>query len=124
MVKQQDGTEIRIECDSVVNGIGFVPAPIAADDHKVYRVGTCEKWGNLPQRHLGRLGRLYAHLRIRKKESPQGLSFCSMPIPADPCRSRQRQCHAHGVDAHARVEGLGEPFLFSSVLPVSVVPLL
>ena len=47
MVKQQDGTELRIECDSVVNGIGFVPAPIAADDHKVYRVGTCEKWGNL-----------------------------------------------------------------------------
>ena len=46
-VMQQDGTEIRIECDSVVNGIGFVPAPIAADDHKVYRVGTCEKWGNL-----------------------------------------------------------------------------
>ena len=31
----------------VINGIGFVPAPIAADDHKVYRVGTCEKWGNL-----------------------------------------------------------------------------
>ncbi len=31
----------------MVNGIGFVPAPIAADDHKVYRVGTCEKWGNL-----------------------------------------------------------------------------
>ena len=47
MVKQKDGTEIRIECDSVVNGIGFVPAPIAPDDHKVYRVGTCEKWGNL-----------------------------------------------------------------------------
>ena len=45
--KQKDGTEIRIECDSVVNGIGFVPAPIAPDDHKVYRVGTCEKWGNL-----------------------------------------------------------------------------
>ena len=34
MVKQQDGTEIRIECDSVVNGIGFVPAPIAADDQR------------------------------------------------------------------------------------------
>ena len=47
MVKEKDGTEIRIECDSVVNGIGFVPAPIAADDHKVYRGGTCEKWGNL-----------------------------------------------------------------------------
>mgnify|MGYP000814997424 CR=1 FL=1 len=34
-------------CDSVVNGIGFVPAPIAPDDKKVHRVGTCEKWGNL-----------------------------------------------------------------------------
>lgn len=53
MVKQQDGTEIRIECDSVVNGIGFVPAPIAADDHKVYRVGTLREVGQPPQRHLG-----------------------------------------------------------------------
>ena len=31
----------------MVNGIGFVPAPIAPDDKKVHRVGTCEKWGNL-----------------------------------------------------------------------------
>ena len=46
-VKQKDGTELRLECDSVVNGIGFVPAPIAPDDKKVHRVGTCEKWGNL-----------------------------------------------------------------------------
>ena len=46
-VKGPDGKTFEVECDNVVNGIGFVPAPIAADDHKVYRVGTCEKWGNL-----------------------------------------------------------------------------
>ena len=48
MVKPNDGGEaFRLECDSVVSGIGFVPAPIAADDKKVKRIGTCEKWGNL-----------------------------------------------------------------------------
>ena len=47
MVKGKDGQTQRIDCDSVVNGIGFVPAPIAPDDKKVHRVGTCEKWGNL-----------------------------------------------------------------------------
>jgi 2-enoate reductase len=45
-VKGPDG-EFKIECDSVVSGIGFVPAPIAPDDKKVKRIGTCEKWGNL-----------------------------------------------------------------------------
>ena len=48
MVKPNDGGEaFRLECDSVVSGIGFVPAPVAADDKKVKRIGTCEKWGNL-----------------------------------------------------------------------------
>jgi len=37
----------KIECDACVNGIGFVPAPIAADDKSIARIGTCEKWGNL-----------------------------------------------------------------------------
>lgn len=37
----------KIECDAVVNGIGFVPAPIAPNEKGVKRVGTCEKWGNL-----------------------------------------------------------------------------
>ena len=43
----KEGKPFKIECDSVVNGIGFVTAPIAPDDKTVYRVGTCEKWGNL-----------------------------------------------------------------------------
>lgn len=47
MVKGKDGESFRIDCDAVVNGVGFMPAPIAPDDKKVHRVGTCEKWGNL-----------------------------------------------------------------------------
>ena len=47
MVKGKDGESFRIDCDAVVNGVGFMPAPIAPDDKKVRRVGTCEKWGNL-----------------------------------------------------------------------------
>ena len=48
MVKPKNGGEaFKLECDSVVNGIGFVPAPVAATDKKVHHIGTCEKWGNL-----------------------------------------------------------------------------
>ena len=48
MVKPAKGGDaFKIECDSVVNGIGFVPAPVAATDKKVHHIGTCEKWGNL-----------------------------------------------------------------------------
>jgi 2-enoate reductase len=47
MVKPNNGEPFKLECDSVVSGIGFVPAPVAADDKKVKRIGTCEKWGNL-----------------------------------------------------------------------------
>ena len=47
MVKPNNGEAFKLECDSVVSGIGFVPAPVAADDRKVKRIGTCEKWGNL-----------------------------------------------------------------------------
>ena len=46
-VEDKDAEPFKIECDSVVNGIGFVPAPVAADDKSVKRVGTCVKWGNL-----------------------------------------------------------------------------
>jgi len=46
-VKPKNGDAFKVECDTVVNGLGFVPAPIAPDDKSVYRVGTCEKWGNL-----------------------------------------------------------------------------
>ena len=48
MVKPKNGGEaFKLACDSVVNGIGFVPAPVAATDKKVHHIGTCEKWGNL-----------------------------------------------------------------------------
>ncbi len=48
MVKpNRDGEAFKLECDSVVNGIGFLPAPIAPDDKTVRRVGTAVKWGNL-----------------------------------------------------------------------------
>ena len=47
MVKPKNGDAFKLECDSVVNGIGFVPAPVAATDKSVHHIGTCEKWGNL-----------------------------------------------------------------------------
>ena len=48
MVAPKGGKEaFRLECDAVVNGIGFIPAPIAPNEKGVKRVGTCEKWGNL-----------------------------------------------------------------------------
>jgi 2-enoate reductase len=47
MVKDKAGNEFKLECDSVVNGIGFNPGPYAADDTKVKRIGTAKKWGNL-----------------------------------------------------------------------------
>ena len=37
-----------VECDSVVNGIGFVPTPVGGKDNKkAYRVGDCVAIGNL-----------------------------------------------------------------------------
>ena len=49
MVKNVDsGEEFKIECDSVVNGIGFVPKDdFTTEDKHVHRVGTCVAWGNL-----------------------------------------------------------------------------
>ena len=44
MVKGKDGKEFKVECDSVVNGIGFVPTPVAG---KGYKVGDCVEVGNL-----------------------------------------------------------------------------
>ena len=39
---------IRDRCDSVVNGIGFVPTPVGGKDNKkAYRVGDCVAIGNL-----------------------------------------------------------------------------
>ena len=44
----QTGETFFVECDSVVNGIGFVPTPVGGKDNKkVYRVGDCVAIGNL-----------------------------------------------------------------------------
>ena len=48
-VKNVDtGDTFFVECDSVVNGIGFVPTPVGGKDNKkAYRVGDCVAIGNL-----------------------------------------------------------------------------
>ena len=46
MIKTPDGT-FKQECDAVVNGIGFVPAPVGEKQPHVYRVGDCVAIGNL-----------------------------------------------------------------------------
>ena len=44
----QTGETFFVECDSVVNGIGFVPTPVGGKDNKnVHRVGDCVAIGNL-----------------------------------------------------------------------------
>ncbi|MGI5976993.1 MAG: FAD-dependent oxidoreductase [Candidatus Limivicinus sp.] len=45
MVRGKDGKEFKVECDSVVNGIGFVPTPVG--DEKKHWVGDCVAIGNL-----------------------------------------------------------------------------
>jgi 2-enoate reductase len=37
----------RCECDAVINGIGFVPAPVGDKGLHVHRVGDCVAIGNL-----------------------------------------------------------------------------
>ena len=44
----QTGETTFVECDSVVNGIGFVPTPVGGKNNKkAYRVGDCVAIGNL-----------------------------------------------------------------------------
>ena len=46
-VKGPDGKTFAVECDNVVNGIGFVPAPVGEKGRHVHRVGDCVAIGNL-----------------------------------------------------------------------------
>ncbi len=46
MVKGPDGS-FKVECDAVVNGIGFVPTPVGKKGPHVHRVGDCVAIGNL-----------------------------------------------------------------------------
>lgn len=41
------GESFEVECDNVVNGIGFVPTPVGGKTNKAYRVGDCVAIGNL-----------------------------------------------------------------------------
>ena len=47
IVRHKDGTTEKVECDNVVNGIGFVPTPIGEKARNVHRVGDCVAIGNL-----------------------------------------------------------------------------
>ena len=47
IVKHKDGTTEKVECDDVVNGVGFVPTPVGEKSSKVHRVGDCVAIGNL-----------------------------------------------------------------------------
>ena len=46
-VKGQDGKTFEVACDNVINGIGFVPAPVGDKGRHVHRVGDCVAIGNL-----------------------------------------------------------------------------
>ncbi len=49
-IKGKDGKITEVEYDMIVNGIGFVPAPLGGKDNKaknVHRVGDCVAIGNL-----------------------------------------------------------------------------
>lgn len=46
-IKGQDGNIFELDCDSVVNGIGFVPTPVAKNGKNVHLVGDCLSVGNL-----------------------------------------------------------------------------
>ena len=46
-VKGKDGKSFELACDSVVNAVGFEPAPLGEKDKNIRRVGTCVSWGNL-----------------------------------------------------------------------------
>ena len=48
MVKNRKTGDIeKVECDVVVNGIGFVPTPVGEKSNTVHRVGDCVAVGNL-----------------------------------------------------------------------------
>ena len=46
-IKGKDGTVTEVEYDNIVNGIGFVPAPVGGTGKNIHRVGDCVAIGNL-----------------------------------------------------------------------------
>ncbi len=48
MVQAKAGGEpFRIDCDKVVNGLGFVPDPFGKGERGIHRIGACVEWGSL-----------------------------------------------------------------------------
>ena len=47
IVRHKDGSTEKVECDDVINGIGFVPTPVGEKAKNVHRVGDCVAIGNL-----------------------------------------------------------------------------
>ena len=43
----EPGEAFRVDCDNVVNGIGFVPKAFNGKGSHVHKIGTCVNWGNL-----------------------------------------------------------------------------
>ncbi|MCR4855699.1 MAG: FAD-dependent oxidoreductase [Erysipelotrichaceae bacterium] len=43
----KEGKEIRIECDSVISSVGYIPSPIAQEQGRIRLVGDCKVVGNL-----------------------------------------------------------------------------
>jgi 2-enoate reductase len=43
----KEGKEIRIECDSVISSVGYIPSPIAQEKGRIRLVGDCKAVGNL-----------------------------------------------------------------------------
>lgn len=46
-VQDKEGKRFDVACDSVVNAVGFNPAPVTAKGAHIHKVGTCVAWGNL-----------------------------------------------------------------------------
>lgn len=47
IIKHKDGKEERINCDSVIESVGYKPSPVAKPTYGVYLVGDCDEVGNL-----------------------------------------------------------------------------
>lgn len=45
--RDENGTEIRINCDSVISSAGYIPKPLAEKGKNRYLVGDCSSVGNL-----------------------------------------------------------------------------
>ena len=44
---KKDGTDVKIDCDSVISSAGYLPAPLAPKAKHVHLIGDCDQVGNL-----------------------------------------------------------------------------